>query len=116
MARRSSINCFSPVISSLILTEIQYSAWSFLTMGNIVDSVETQPAEAEEAISDSDSCDSLQHSANETVIDLDAPEYKEYLKHKRKISRSEGNIHDISYLDWVKTNNVKLISRRLKAR
>ena len=85
-------------------------------MGNIVDSVETQPAEAEEGINDSNSSDSLQYSGDETVIDLDAPEYKEYLKHKRKISRSEGNLHDISYLDWVKTNNVNLISRRLKAR
>ena len=102
--------------SSVILTEIQYSAWSFVTMGNIVDSVETQPAEAEEGINDSDSSNSLKYSVDETVIDLDAPEYKEYLKHKRKISRSEGNLHDISYLDWVKTNNVKLISRRLKAR
>ena len=110
------INCFSPVFSSLILTDIQYSAWSFHTMGNIVDSVETQPAEAEEGINDSNSSDSLQSSVDETVIDLDAPEYKEYLKHKRKISRSEGNLHDISYLDWVKTNNVNLISRRLKAR
>ena len=82
-------------------------------MGNLVDSVETQPAE--EVLTDSGSSDSLEFNADEVVIDLDAPEYGEYLKHKRRMSRSEGNLNDMSYLQWIKTNNTKLITSRSRA-
>lgn len=78
-------------------------------MGNLVDSMDAaQPAEGSSTDSDySSSSDSQEFNADEIIIDLDAPEYHEYLKHKRKISRSEGNLNDISYLQWMKTNNVR---------
>lgn len=65
-------------------------------MGNLVDSVE-----AEDPMTDSDS----ELGAVDIIIDLDAPEYHEYLKDKRK-SLSEGALlNDISYLEWRKNNN-----------
>ena len=74
-------------------------------MGNLVDSIDAQPVE--ETNTDLDSSDSLEFSTDEIIIDLDAPEYQEYLKHKRKMSRSEGNLNDVSYLQWMKTNNIR---------
>ena len=75
-------------------------------MGNLLDSIDAQPAEEPSIDSDS-STESLEFNADEIIIDLDAPEYKEYLKHKRKLSRSEGNLKDISYLQWMKENNIR---------
>ena len=74
-------------------------------MGNLVDSG-VQPAEEPNTGSQS-SIESLEFNADEIIIDLDAPEYHQYLKHKRKMSRSEGNLNDISYLQWMKTNNMR---------
>ena len=72
-------------------------------MGNLVDlpPVETEePSSAESADSESEL------GAVDMIIDLDAPEYREYLKAKRK-SLSEGAmLNDISYLEWKKNNNV----------
>lgn len=66
-------------------------------MGNLVDSIE-----AEDPPTDSDSEPS---PAVDIVIDLDAPEYHEYLQMKRK-SLSEGALlNDINYLEWKKINN-----------
>ncbi|KAJ7337824.1 hypothetical protein OS493_007982 [Desmophyllum pertusum] len=66
-------------------------------MGNLVDSIE-----AEDPPTDSDSEPS---PAIDIVIDLDAPEYHEYLQMKRK-SLSEGALlNDINYLQWKKINN-----------
>lgn len=68
----------------------------FYAMGNLVDSIE-----AEDPMTDSDS----EPGAVDIIIDLDAPEYHEYLKEKRK-SLSEGALlDDISYLEWRKNNN-----------
>ena len=65
-------------------------------MGNLVDSIE-----AEDPVTDSDS----EPGAVDIIIDLDAPEYHEYLKDKRK-SLSEGALlNNISYLEWRKNNN-----------
>ena len=64
-------------------------------MGNLVDSVEADP------MADSDS----ELGAVDIIIDLDAPEYHEYLKEKRK-SLSEGALlNDITYLEWRRNNN-----------
>lgn len=72
-------------------------------MGNLVDlpPIETEePSSAESADSESEL------GAVDMIIDLDAPEYHEYLKAKRK-SLSEGAmLNDISYLEWKKNNNV----------
>ena len=78
-------------------------------MGNIIDSHETKPVEQTSTVaypSPSSSTESLdlKHSAESIIIDLDAPEYREYLCHK-KLSRSEGNLNEFSYLEWMKTNN-----------
>lgn len=78
-------------------------------MGNIIDSHETKPVEQTSTVacpSPSSSTESLdlKHSAESIIIDLDAPEYREYLSHK-KLSRSEGNLNEFSYLEWMKTNN-----------
>ena len=78
-------------------------------MGNIIDSREAKPVEQTITIacpSPSSSAESLdlKHSAESIIIDLDAPEYSEYLSHKR-FSRSEGNLNELTYLEWMKTNN-----------
>lgn len=66
-------------------------------MGNTVETI----AEKEDPMTDSDS----EAGAVDIIIDLDAPEYHEYLKDKRK-SLSEGALlNDISYLEWRKSNN-----------
>lgn len=72
-------------------------------MGNLVD---LPPVEIEEP-SSAESVDSESElGAVDMIIDLDAPEYREYLKAKRK-SLSEGAmLNDISYLEWKKNNNV----------
>ena len=68
----------------------------FFAMGNLVDSIE-----AEDPVTDSDS----EPGTVDIIIDLDAPEYHEYLKEKRK-SLSEGALlNDITYLEWRKNNN-----------
>ena len=75
-------------------------------MGNLLDSIDAQPAE-EPSTDSYSSNESLEFSADEIIIDLDAPEYMEYLKHKRRLSRSEGNLNDICYLRWMKENNIR---------
>ncbi|XP_068698791.1 uncharacterized protein [Montipora foliosa] len=80
-------------------------------MGNKMVSSDAKPAEEKSTdsyASSSSSSESLDvpFNADNIIIDLDAPEYNEYLKHKRSFSRSEGNLNEFSYLKWMKTNNV----------
>lgn len=73
------------------------SSNNFFAMGNLVDSIE-----AEDPPIDSDS---EPGAVDLDIIDLDAPEYHEYLKEKRR-SLSEGaRLDDISYLEWRRNNN-----------
>lgn len=72
-------------------------------MGNFVD---TPPIEAEEPSVGSSSDSDTELGAGDYIIDLDAPEYREYLLERRK-SLSEGALlDDITYLDWRRNNNI----------
>lgn len=72
-------------------------------MGNFVD---TPPVEAEEPSVGTSSDSDTELRADDYVIDLDAPEYHEYLMERRK-SLSEGALlDDVTYLDWKRNNNV----------
>lgn len=75
----------------------------FSAMGNFVD---TPPIEAEEPSVGSSSDSDTELGAGDYIIDLDAPEYHEYLLERRK-SLSEGALlDDITYLDWRRNNNI----------
>ncbi|CAH3035424.1 unnamed protein product [Pocillopora meandrina] len=71
-------------------------------MGNFVD---TPPVEAEEPSVGTSSDSDTELRADDYVIDLDAPEYHEYLMERKK-SLSEGALlDDVTYLDWKRNNN-----------
>ena len=75
----------------------------FSAMGNFVD---TPPVEAEEPSVGTSSDSDTELRADDYVIDLDAPEYHEYLMERKK-SLSEGALlDDVTYLDWKRNNNV----------